>query len=404
MRRVRELQDETGGFRAFIPWTFQRDGNRLDDAGARQDMPTSSTTCSRWPSRGSSSTTSPHIQSSLGHAGAEDRPGGARFGADDLGSMMLEENVVSAAGTTTAPRPTSSCTDPRARQDPGAARHAVPRGQGLELSPGGKKKKRAPVPSKAAVLRLAAPFPFPVLARAQIAAAETKTPSLWPASPARRGRAHAARAGRDQHHHRPAPRSGRRHSSRCCPTRRSRAARRSRRCSSARARRRRPRASTATSSPSRRASRAGPDARVQLESPPTRDRSSAGVLADGTLDIRSVSFYATWQGSGRKRSLNDSTRFRRQRERALHIGLGAATPAVPGSRPWILFPAACCRPDSDLGARRRHRESVRRAVQIPLGGGVLVTRGTAPLLGRGVAHRDVTLTLRSSPSGLAGLV
>ena len=29
MRRIRELQDETGGFRAFISWTFQDDGNRL---------------------------------------------------------------------------------------------------------------------------------------------------------------------------------------------------------------------------------------------------------------------------------------------------------------------------------------------------------------------------------------
>ena len=31
MRRIRELQDETNGFRAFISWTFQRDGNRLSD-------------------------------------------------------------------------------------------------------------------------------------------------------------------------------------------------------------------------------------------------------------------------------------------------------------------------------------------------------------------------------------
>src|SRR5580765_2318153 len=29
MRRIRELQNETGGFRAFISWTFQNDGNRL---------------------------------------------------------------------------------------------------------------------------------------------------------------------------------------------------------------------------------------------------------------------------------------------------------------------------------------------------------------------------------------
>jgi len=41
MRRIRDLQDETRGFRAFISWTFQRDGNRLDDVVADEDMPTS---------------------------------------------------------------------------------------------------------------------------------------------------------------------------------------------------------------------------------------------------------------------------------------------------------------------------------------------------------------------------
>ena len=41
MRRVRELQDETGGFRAFISWTFQRDGNRLSALVADEQMPTS---------------------------------------------------------------------------------------------------------------------------------------------------------------------------------------------------------------------------------------------------------------------------------------------------------------------------------------------------------------------------
>ncbi|MEX2611985.1 MAG: CofH family radical SAM protein, partial [Gaiellaceae bacterium] len=41
MRRVRELQDETRGFRAFISWTFQRDGNRLDDLVAEDTRPTS---------------------------------------------------------------------------------------------------------------------------------------------------------------------------------------------------------------------------------------------------------------------------------------------------------------------------------------------------------------------------
>ena len=40
MRQIRELQDELHGFRAFISWTFQRDGNRLA-ASSRESMPTS---------------------------------------------------------------------------------------------------------------------------------------------------------------------------------------------------------------------------------------------------------------------------------------------------------------------------------------------------------------------------
>ncbi|MDH5280158.1 MAG: CofH family radical SAM protein, partial [Thermoleophilia bacterium] len=41
MRRIRELQDETHGFRAFISWTFQRDGNRLEDLVSDDERPTS---------------------------------------------------------------------------------------------------------------------------------------------------------------------------------------------------------------------------------------------------------------------------------------------------------------------------------------------------------------------------
>ena len=41
MRRIRELQGETHGFRAFISWTFQRDGNRLADRVTDEMRPTS---------------------------------------------------------------------------------------------------------------------------------------------------------------------------------------------------------------------------------------------------------------------------------------------------------------------------------------------------------------------------
>ena len=46
MRRIRDLQDETRGFRAFISWTFQDDGNRLGAQGAARDAcRPRSTTC-----------------------------------------------------------------------------------------------------------------------------------------------------------------------------------------------------------------------------------------------------------------------------------------------------------------------------------------------------------------------
>src|SRR5205814_9183435 len=41
MRLIRQLQDETRGFRAFISWTFQDDGNRLGERVPREAMPTS---------------------------------------------------------------------------------------------------------------------------------------------------------------------------------------------------------------------------------------------------------------------------------------------------------------------------------------------------------------------------
>src|SRR5207244_1492299 len=41
MRRIREVQDETGGFRAFFSWTFQDDGNRLGEKVPPETRPTS---------------------------------------------------------------------------------------------------------------------------------------------------------------------------------------------------------------------------------------------------------------------------------------------------------------------------------------------------------------------------
>jgi cyclic dehypoxanthinyl futalosine synthase len=100
MRRIREVQDETGGFRAFISWTFQADGNRLAAKVARADMPTSFDYLLTQAVSRIYLDNVPHIQSSWVTQGLKIAQVALGYGADDLGSVMIEENVVSAAGST----------------------------------------------------------------------------------------------------------------------------------------------------------------------------------------------------------------------------------------------------------------------------------------------------------------
>jgi cyclic dehypoxanthinyl futalosine synthase len=100
MRRIRELQDETRGFRAFISWTFQDDGNRLGGRVPRETMPTSFDYLLTQAVSRIYLDNVDHIQSSWVTQGMKIGQIALEFGADDLGSIMIEENVVSAAGTT----------------------------------------------------------------------------------------------------------------------------------------------------------------------------------------------------------------------------------------------------------------------------------------------------------------
>jgi cyclic dehypoxanthinyl futalosine synthase len=100
MRRIRELQDETHGFRAFISWTFQRDGNRLADRVTDEMRPTSFDYLLTQAVSRIYLDNIDHIQSSWVTQGMKVGQVALRFGADDMGSVMIEENVVSAAGTT----------------------------------------------------------------------------------------------------------------------------------------------------------------------------------------------------------------------------------------------------------------------------------------------------------------
>ncbi len=100
MRKIRELQDEGQGFRAFISWTFQDDGNRLGDKVPREVMPTSFDYLLTQAVSRIYLDNVDHIQSSWVTQGMKIGQVALGFGADDLGSIMIEENVVSAAGTT----------------------------------------------------------------------------------------------------------------------------------------------------------------------------------------------------------------------------------------------------------------------------------------------------------------
>ncbi|RUM70891.1 MAG: dehypoxanthine futalosine cyclase [Sulfurovum sp.] len=95
---VRKLQDETGGFRAFIMWSYQSDHTQL-----KRELPTLTKTTPNQYLRYLAVArlfldNVPNIQSSWVTQGSYIGQMALLFGANDLGSTMMEENVVSAAG------------------------------------------------------------------------------------------------------------------------------------------------------------------------------------------------------------------------------------------------------------------------------------------------------------------
>ena len=96
LQRIRDLQDETGGFTAFIPWTFQREntalGRRIKEEQTGIDYIKMLAVSRLFLDN------IDHIQSSWLTQGLKLGQVALRFGADDMGSIMIEENVVSAAG------------------------------------------------------------------------------------------------------------------------------------------------------------------------------------------------------------------------------------------------------------------------------------------------------------------
>ncbi|HEY8560240.1 MAG TPA: cyclic dehypoxanthinyl futalosine synthase [Pyrinomonadaceae bacterium] len=96
LQRIRDLQDETGGFTAFIPWTFQRENTALGRKITEE--PTGIDYLKMLSVSRLFLDNVQHIQSSWLTQGLRLGQTALRFGADDMGSIMIEENVVSAAG------------------------------------------------------------------------------------------------------------------------------------------------------------------------------------------------------------------------------------------------------------------------------------------------------------------
>ncbi len=99
LQKVRDLQDETGGFTAFIPWTFQRENTALGKKIKKE--PTGIDYLKMLSVSRLFLDNIEHIQSSWLTQGLKLGQSALRFGADDMGSTMIEENVVSAAGADT---------------------------------------------------------------------------------------------------------------------------------------------------------------------------------------------------------------------------------------------------------------------------------------------------------------
>ena len=95
LERVRAQQDKSKGFTAFIAWTFQAEHTKLKapTVGAHEYLRTQALARIYLDNFA-------NVQSSWVTQGLEIGQIALKYGANDLGSIMIEENVVSQAGTT----------------------------------------------------------------------------------------------------------------------------------------------------------------------------------------------------------------------------------------------------------------------------------------------------------------
>jgi len=94
LSRLRDVQDRTGGFTAFICWTYQVENTELGGSAATSAEYLRTVAVSRIFLDNFDNT-----QASWVTQGPKVGAASLAFGVNDMGSTMIEENVVSAAGT-----------------------------------------------------------------------------------------------------------------------------------------------------------------------------------------------------------------------------------------------------------------------------------------------------------------
>jgi cyclic dehypoxanthinyl futalosine synthase len=94
LRMIRDVQDRTGGFRSFIPWTYQPENNHLKGRTQATNLEYLRLVAVARLFFDNVA----HLQSSWLTTGKDVGQVSLHMGVDDLGSIMLEENVISSAG------------------------------------------------------------------------------------------------------------------------------------------------------------------------------------------------------------------------------------------------------------------------------------------------------------------
>jgi phosphodiester glycosidase len=116
----------------------------------------------------------------------------------------------------------------------------------------------------------------------------------------------------------------------------------------------------------------------ELAVAPNGNRSSAGVLSDGTLDVRRVSLRGTWTGAGPARALGRLNDRPAADGASLYTSaFGVATPAIAGGRAAVLFPFPLLAPGVDLPTTVAEVVPSGTPVSIPEGGAVIVGVGAS---------------------------